>query len=143
MNVVDSVDVDTTPRTPERPRVLSTEPGKPTPPPVVLPAVPVPRCVDKTPELPKKSKVSSTSTLSAPTSLHRTVVLDPDRPGPTDILTHDQPRRYQAAYRAHNGTPEEKHAAAWRAAPSATWRAAANTWSPHSTTPAAWSFTWA
>ena len=42
--------------------------------------------------------------------------LDPDRPGPTDLLTKAQYRRYRAVYDAHNGEPGEKHAAAWRAA---------------------------
>jgi len=42
--------------------------------------------------------------------------LDPNRPGPTDLLTKAQYRRYRAVYDAHNGEPGEKHAAAWRAA---------------------------
>ena len=44
------------------------------------------------------------------------VRLDPDRPGPTDLLSKAQYRRYRAVYEAHNGEPGEKHAAAWRMA---------------------------
>lgn len=42
--------------------------------------------------------------------------LDPDRPGPTDLLSQDQYRRYRSVYEAHKGEPGEKHAAAWHAA---------------------------
>ena len=42
--------------------------------------------------------------------------LDPDRPGPTDLLSKAQYQKYRAVYDAHDGDPGEKHAAAWRAA---------------------------
>jgi hypothetical protein len=42
--------------------------------------------------------------------------LDPKRPGPTDRLSKAQYRRYQHVYHAHDGTPNDKHETAWRAA---------------------------
>jgi len=44
--------------------------------------------------------------------------LDPDQPGPTDRLTPEQYKRYQAIYysRLSSMSPAEKHARAWRAA---------------------------
>jgi hypothetical protein len=43
--------------------------------------------------------------------------LDPDRPGPLDVLSPDQFRRYRAARVAcGDGPPSDLHAAAWRAA---------------------------
>jgi len=42
--------------------------------------------------------------------------LDPNRPGPTDVLSKEQYRRYQVVYQAHGGEPMDKHKAAWRAA---------------------------
>jgi hypothetical protein len=60
------VDVDTTPKTLEKPGVSSTEPAKASMPPAPVPAVAPPPRVDKTPELPKESGVLSTSTLSTP-----------------------------------------------------------------------------
>ena len=47
---------------------------------------------------------------------HLATALDPDRPGPTDLLSKAQYRRYRVVYDAHNGEPGEKHAAAWSAA---------------------------
>jgi len=43
-------------------------------------------------------------------------LLDPNRPGPTDLLNPEQYARYQVTYKAHEGEPTEKHSAAWRAA---------------------------
>ena len=43
--------------------------------------------------------------------------LDPDRPGPTDLLTAEQRERYQEAYHSPQAgvSPEERHHYAWRA----------------------------
>jgi len=42
--------------------------------------------------------------------------LDPDRPGPIDLLTKEQLKRYYVVYAATSGCPSTKHAAAWKAA---------------------------
>lgn len=42
--------------------------------------------------------------------------LDPDCPGPTDLLSGEQYIHYQTAYAACRGEPGQKHAVAWRAA---------------------------
>jgi hypothetical protein len=44
--------------------------------------------------------------------------LDPDRPGPVDLLNDEQRKKYMAIYqsRATSMSPDEKHRRAWRAA---------------------------
>ena len=43
-------------------------------------------------------------------------VLDPDRPGPIDLLSPEQRQEYQETYHALDGDPTEKHRVAWRRA---------------------------
>ena len=111
--LADTVDVDTTPKSPEKSKVSSTEPAKATVQPVAAPAAPPPSRVDTTPKYPKESGVLSTST---PSTRARKAHLDPDRPGPIELLAEEQRRRYRAVYSTTEGKPSEKHAAAWRAA---------------------------
>lgn len=90
------------------------------PPAPVSVVAPSPR-VDKTPELPKESGVLSTSTLSTPSTSPKPAPaanLDPDTPGPTDVLTPEQYATYRAIYysRPAGVSPAEKHARAWKAA---------------------------
>ena len=80
-----------------------------------MPAAPLPPRVDTTPELPKEFEVSSTSTLS---TAARTITLDPETPGPVDLLDGEQLATYKAIYvsRPASMDPAEKHRCAWRAA---------------------------
>jgi hypothetical protein len=57
---------------------------------------------------------TATATLSQSANVH----LDPDRPGPLDLLSKEQRGRYMAIYysRSSGTPPSEKHARAWHAA---------------------------
>jgi len=113
--LADAVAVAETPKAPDNPGVLATEPVKATIQPGAAPAIPVPPRVAETPEIPKKSAVSATTT---PSTLASPAALDPDRPGPIGLLNPEQRKRYLAFYhsRPASMSPSEKHARAWRAA---------------------------
>ncbi len=54
----------------------------------------------------------------SPVSSRRPASLDPDTPGPVDLLTAEQRKRYMAFYhsRSESISPNEKHSRAWHAA---------------------------